>query len=100
MGTLYTTTGEVVEAQPQHGEAFTLAEAQALVGGYIEIVPRPRWATNLAFWRTHVVLVDEDGRLRPASQVCEQRLFGVALVLTRQEREATMSAPDALRHAM
>ena len=102
MGTLYATTGEVVEAHPQHGEVFTLAEAHALVGGYIEIAPRPVWATNLAFWRTHVVLVDEDGRLRPAAQenivasrVCEQRLFGAVLVLTQQEWEATMSAPDA-----
>ena len=102
MATLYTPSGGVIETHPQHGGAFRLAEVQALVGGYIERVPRPLWATNRAFWRTHVVLVDEDGRLRPAAQenivasrVCEQRLFGAVLVLTQREWEAAMSAPDA-----
>jgi len=101
MATLSTTTGAVVDVHPKHRTAFTLAEAQALVDGYLELMPRPLWATDEAFWRAHVVLVDEDGRLKPTAQVnpgaslrCEQRLFGSVLVLTEQEWEAAMAAPD------
>jgi len=71
------------------------------VEGFLELLPRPLWATDSEFWRAHVVLVDEDGRLKPTAQVnpgaslrCEQRLSGPVLVLTQQEWEAALTAPD------
>ncbi len=56
MATLYLPTGEVQTVVPQQGNALTLAEAQEVVGGFIEIVPRPLWASDLTFWDQHVVL--------------------------------------------
>ncbi len=101
MATLYLPTGEVREVAPRQGNALTLAEALEWVGRFIEIVPRPLWASDLAFWDQHVVLCDEEGRLKPgaavnvrASALCEQRLFGAVLVLSTQEWGAALHAPE------
>lgn len=55
MATLFRTNGIQEEVLPTTGRAFTLAELQTLVGGYIEIV------------YTHdgkVMVVDEEGKLK------------------------------------
>ncbi len=39
MATIYYADGRVEECQPANGQDFELKELQAIVGGYIEIVP-------------------------------------------------------------
>ena len=73
MGTLITAEGEEKVVTPEHGEVFTLEELQALVGGYIEVVPQ----------RVHpdkVYLCDEEGLLKSKEinfSVTETIGFGV-----------------------
>ena len=44
-----------IEVQPQNGEVFTLEEAQAMVGGYIEVVHLEG---------DDILVCDEEGRLK------------------------------------
>lgn len=39
MAKIYKTDGTVVEAKPKNGKDFKLEELQAIVGGYIEVLP-------------------------------------------------------------
>ncbi len=54
MATLLKTDGTATEVKPANGKKFTLAEAQALVGGYVERVRA----------RNGFLLVNEEGLLK------------------------------------
>ena len=65
MATLYEPSSRDSEYTPRNGKKFTLAELQALVGGYIEMVRIPVDAGRRVFF------VDEEGmlkKLRPKRQ--------------------------------
>ena len=86
MGILVTTDGEEIIVRPEKSEVFTLEELQALVGGYIEVVPQ----------RVHpdkVYLCDEEGILKSKDinfSVTETIGFGVVgdiVIISHEERE-------------
>ena len=85
MATLYEPSGRDSECTPRNGRKFTLAELQALVGGYIEMVRIPRDGGRRVFF------VDEEGmpkKLRPnvrASQIAGQLLVGNAVLCSLKE---------------
>ena len=85
MATLYEPSGRDSDYTPRNGKMFTLAELQALVGGYIEMVRIPGDAGGRVFF------VDEEGRLkklRPnvkASQIAGQLLVGNAVLCSLKE---------------
>ena len=85
MATLYEPSGHDSEYTPRNGKKFTLAELQALVGGYIEMVRIPGDAGGRVFF------VNEEGmlrKLRPnvrASQIAGQLLVGNAVLCSPKE---------------
>ena len=85
MATLYEPSGRDSEYTPRNGTKFTLAELQALVGGYIEMVRIPGDAGRRVFF------VDEEGmlkKLRPnvrASQIAGLLLVGNAVLCSVKE---------------
>jgi hypothetical protein len=85
MARLYEPSGRDLQYAPRNGKKFTLAELQALVGGYIEMVRIPGDAGKRVFF------VDEDGRLkklRPnvrASHLAGQVLVGNAVLCSPEE---------------
>ena len=85
MATLYEPSGRDSEYTPRNGKKFTLAELQALVGGYIEMVRIPGDAGRRVFF------VNEEGmlrKLRPnvrASQIAGQLLVGNAVLCSIKE---------------
>ena len=75
MATLYEPPGRDSEYTPRNEKKFTLAELQALVGGYIEMVRIPGDAGRRVFF------VDEEGVLKKLKQnVRASRLEGQMLV--------------------
>lgn len=52
---LYKTDGTTQPVQPQDGHKFGLAELQAMVGGYIEVIPLSEG---------RLMALNEDGKLR------------------------------------
>ena len=85
MATLYEPSGRDSEYTPRNGKKFTLAELQALVGGYIVMVRIPGDAGRRVFF------VNEEGmlkKLRPnvrASQIAGQLLVGNAVLCSPKE---------------
>jgi hypothetical protein len=85
MAKLYEPSGRDSDYTPRNGKKFTLAELQALVGGYIEMVRIPGDAGK---W---VLFVDEDGRLKGlkpnvrASQIAGQLIVGNAVLCSPKE---------------
>ncbi len=85
MATLYEPSGRDSEYTPRNGKKLTLAELQALVGGYIEMVRIPGDAGRRVFF------VDEEGmlkKLRPnvrASQIAGLLLVGNAVLCSPKE---------------
>ncbi len=85
MATLYEPSGRDSEYTPRNGKKFTLAELQALVGGYIVMVRIPGDAGRRVFF------VNEEGmlkKLRPnvrASQIAGQLLVGNAVLCSIKE---------------
>ena len=85
MATLYEPSGRDSEYTPRNGKKVTLAELQALAGGYIEMVRIPGDAGRRAFF------VDEDGRLKKlkpnvrASHLAGQLLAGNAVLCPPKE---------------
>jgi hypothetical protein len=85
MATLYEPSGRDSDYTPRNGKKFTLAELQALVGGYIEMVRIPGDAGK------RVLFVDEDGRLKGlkpnvrASQIAGQLIVGNAVLCSPKE---------------
>ncbi len=86
MGTLITAEGEEKVVTPEHGEVFTLEELQALVGGYIEVVPQ----------RVHpdkVYLCDEEGLLKSkeinfsVTETIDYPVVGDILIISHEEWE-------------
>jgi hypothetical protein len=94
MATLLRVNGDVIVVEPANGKVFTTSELQRLVGGFIEVVPQPRWAHHKARWKREVMLVDEDGWAKglpynpAACELAEQVLRGDALILTMEEWRA------------
>ena len=86
MATLYNADGSTVKVSPANGRAFTLAELQALVGGFIELVPgtaqRP-------------ALCNEEGRLArlPFNDEASRR-FGMDLVGNVVECDTRIESGD------
>ena len=84
MATLYEPSGRDSECTPHNARKFTLAELQALVGGYIEMVRIPGDARRVFF-------VDEEGMLKKlranvrASQIAGQLLVGNAVLCSSKE---------------
>ena len=82
MATHLKASGEALEVQPAKGKKFSLAELQAFVDGYIELV---RLGPN------QLMFVNEEGRLRGlpynvlASQKAQQIIVGDVLICTRRE---------------
>ena len=72
MATHIDRNGVTTTVTPKNGKKFTLTEVQALVGGYVEMIPVSR---NIS------LLVDEDGRPKglPINQVASQ-IYGMMLV--------------------
>jgi Domain of unknown function (DUF3846) len=85
VATLYEPSGSDSECTPRNGKKFTLAELQALVGGYIEMVRIPGAAGKRIFF------VDEEGRLKKlkpnvrASRIAGQILVGNAVLCSPKE---------------
>ena len=85
MATLYEPSGRDSEYTPRNGKNFTLADLQALVGGYIEMVRIPGDAGRRVFF------VDEEGRLKKlkpnvrASHVAGQLVVGNAVLCSPKE---------------
>ncbi|MPZ50842.1 MAG: DUF3846 domain-containing protein [Dehalococcoidia bacterium] len=85
MARLYEPSGRDSECTPHNGKKFTLAELQALVGGYIEMVRIPGDAGKRVFF------VDEEGRLKKlppnvrASHIAGQLLVGNAVLCSPKE---------------
>lgn len=52
---LYKAAGAILEVVPANGTDFQLEELQAMVGGYIEIVP---------VLRGKIMVIDEEGKLK------------------------------------
>ena len=52
---LYKTDGTILEVVPANGTDFQLDELQAMVGGYIEIIP---------VLRGKIMVLDEEGKLK------------------------------------
>ena len=81
MAKLLKTDGSVTEVAPAKGKKFTLAEAQAMVGGYVEMVRL----------RKGFLLVDEEGLLKgktlnmAASGMAGLDLVGDVLICTAGE---------------
>lgn len=55
MATIYRTDGTSEEVEPKNGTDFTLDELQAVVDGYIEIVPSRDG---------RIIVLNEEGKLR------------------------------------
>ena len=55
MATLYRTDGSVTDIRPKQGTDFSLEEAQALVGGYVQVLNLPNG---------RIALFNEEGRLK------------------------------------
>lgn len=55
MATIVKSSGLVEETRPANGRDFTLSELQAIVGGFIEIVPLDE---------EHIMVVNEEGLLK------------------------------------
>ena len=55
MAKIYKTNGTVVEVNPKNGKDFKLEELQAIVGGYIEVLP---------INNKEVLVCDEEGKLK------------------------------------
>ncbi len=64
MATLLKASGATVVLTPGNGRSFTLAELQAAVGGYLEVVPTRR--TDEAGATLFMVLNEDGKRLRLA----------------------------------
>jgi len=103
MAMLFLPTGEVREVAPAQPPAFTLEELQRLVGGNIQVAPKPDWARDHEFWHRYVVVCDGDGRLKAGarlneriSYLADQRLFGDVVVLSRGEWEAFERAAEEM----
>jgi len=85
VATLYEPSSRDSEYTPRNGKKFTLAELQALVGGYIVMVRIPGDAGRRVFF------VNEEGmlrKLRPnvrASQIAGQLLVGNAVLCSPKE---------------
>ena len=86
MGILVTTDGEEIIVRPEKSEVFTLEELQALVGGYIEVVPQ----------RVHpdkVYLCDEEGLLKDkevnisVTETIDYPVVGDILIISHEEWE-------------
>jgi uncharacterized protein DUF3846 len=60
MATLIPAAGAAREITPANGRAFTLAELQGIVGGYIEAIAVPRDVG--VFVGAHVAFLNEDGK--------------------------------------
>ena len=54
MATIYKTSGDIIDVEPKNGKDFKLAELQAIVGGYIEIVYLDS---------KHIMVVNEEGKI-------------------------------------
>ena len=54
MATIYKAHGEVINIEPRNGRDFSLSELQAIVSGYIEIVPLKG---------NNIMVVNEEGKL-------------------------------------
>lgn len=70
MAFLLKTNGSVETVRPANGEAFSLQEMQALVGGFIEIVPMHTGG---------IMVIDEEGKLKSKplnEQATERYKFG------------------------
>ena len=85
MATLYEPSGRDSDYTPRNGKKFTMAELQALVGGYIEMVRIPGDAGK------RVLFVDEEGRLKGlkpnvrASHLAGQLIVGKAVLCSPKE---------------
>lgn len=55
MATIYKAHGEVINIEPRNGKDFSLSELQAIVSGYIEIVPLNG---------NSIMVVNEEGKLK------------------------------------
>ena len=59
MARLIKTTGDIVDVEPAQGPAFSLAELQAFVGGYIEAIRGSHeFGPSLDWW----MILNEDGK--------------------------------------
>ena len=89
MATLLKADGTTAEVKPAHGNTFRLAELQAFVGGYIELVPG-----------TEATFCNEDGILhrlpynRQASMRFGCRLVGDVIVCSPTEAGEDSPDPD------
>lgn len=87
MATLIHTTGQQLEVKPDNGTGFSLKEVQAMIGGYVELVP-----STLAM-QNRRMLVDEDGLLKElpynaiASRIAGRKIVGSVLLVTHAEFE-------------
>ena len=85
MATLYEPSGRDSDYTPRNGKKFTLAELQALVGGYIEMVRIPGDTGK------RVLFVDEEGKLKGlkpnvrASHLAGQLIVGNAVLCSPKE---------------
>ncbi len=83
MATYLPVDGLAEVVRPKDGKAFTLAELQGYVDGYIEIVPTT--------YPEQKMVVNEEGLLKrlrfniPASIIAGQSIVGSALILSLQE---------------
>jgi hypothetical protein len=89
MALLLTTDGGVQPHKPG-GDAFTLEEAQAAVGGYVELV-RPLPPVDQAFGGSVKLIVNEEGRLNDmplnpvASMLAGQPIVGSVLICAQND---------------
>ena len=82
MATHIKASGEALEVQPAKGKKFSLAELQAFVDGYIELV---------RLGPGQLMFVNEEGRLKglplnlQASLIAGQTIVGDVIICTRRE---------------